>query len=54
MNLPQRFCLGFMLLTLFSMLMFLIPEGTNKLLALGWFAMFIGSWLAFIMSGREE
>ena len=54
MTLPQRFFLGIMLLTLFSMLMYLMPEDVSQVRGAAWAILLQIGFFGLILSRSRE
>lgn len=54
MSVAQRFFFGIMILTLFSMLMHMMPEDTTQLKMAAWSTMIQIGWIGFLLSKSKE
>ena len=54
MSIGQRFFLGIMILTLFSMLMYLMPEDVGQARMGAWSIMIQIGWLGFLIARSKK
>ena len=54
MTLPQRFFLGLMILPVFSMLMYIMPDDTSQFRMAAWAIILQIGWVGLLISSRKR
>ena len=54
MSIAQRFFFGLMILTLFSMLLYLMPDGTTQARFGAWSILMQIAWVGFLLSRSKK